>query len=78
MLEVKLHGLGLTVGTDEALAEAHTQTQEQDRCHAAHREQDDHGWTHYGTQTHALTPQHCLRFKIKMCKMYDIWTKHVR
>lgn len=44
--------VGLTVGADEALAETHTQTQEEDRRHAAHWEQDDHGWTHYGTQTH--------------------------
>lgn len=33
--EVKLQ-FGLTVSADEALAETHTQAQEEDRCHAAH------------------------------------------
>lgn len=45
----------LTVGADEALAEAHTQTQEEDGCHTAHREEDDHGRSHCSTQTHNLT-----------------------
>lgn len=63
--------LGLTVGTDEALAETHTQTQEEDRCHTAHREEDDRGRTHCTTQTHTLTftPKRCLRFKITTCKL---------
>lgn len=50
----------LTIRTDEALAETHTQAQEEDRCHTAHRDEDNHGWTHCGTQTHKLTfpPKH--------------------
>ncbi len=71
---------GLTVSADEALAEAHTQTQEKDGCHTAHREEDDHGWIHYGRETHTLT--HCSKalfmfLNYDVC-VYDIWTKHVR
>lgn len=53
---------GLTASTDEALAETHTQTQEEDGCHAAHREEDDHGWTHCSTHTHTYIKKHCLCF----------------
>lgn len=57
---VRAAEFGLTVSADEALAETNTQTQEEDRRHAAHREEDDHGRTHYSTQTHTF--KHCLCF----------------
>lgn len=50
---------GLTLSADEALAETHAQTQEEDRSYAAHRQEDDHGGTHCGTQTHPDSPQNC-------------------
>lgn len=45
---------GLTILAEEAFAETHAQTQEEDRNHAAHRQEDDHGRTHCHTQ--AQTP----------------------
>lgn len=44
---------GLTIRAEEAFAETHTQTQEEDRNHAAHRQEDDHGRTHCHTDTNA-------------------------
>lgn len=40
------------IRTDEALAETHTQAQEEDRCHTAHRDEDNHGWTHVCVEGH--------------------------
>lgn len=43
---------GVTFREDEVFAETHTQTQEEDRNHATHRQEDDHVRTHCLTHTH--------------------------
>lgn len=55
--EIEIHrsDAGLALGADEALAETHAQTQEEDRRHAAHRQEDDDGRAHCGTKTRFMS-----------------------
>ena len=58
----------LTISADEALAETHTKAQEEDHGHTAHREEDNHGWSHCGTQTHTLKFKPKFRRTMCQCK----------
>lgn len=64
---VNLRKSGLTISADEALAETHAQTQEEDRCHAAHWQDDDPSRTCFSTRaTHTL--EHSVyAFQITKC-----------
>jgi len=67
----------LTVGTDEALAETRTQTQEQNRCHSAHWDEDNHYWLHWNKHTD-ISFKIQFAFQSAACREHDIWTKRVQ